>query len=61
MNNIKKIRKVKKITLRMLSSASGISCGYLSHLENGTRNNPSYEVMKKIAFALDSNIGELFS
>jgi DNA-binding XRE family transcriptional regulator len=29
-------------------------------LENGTRKNPSIEVMEKIAKALDTNIFEIF-
>jgi len=34
--------------------------GYLCHLENGTRKNPSVEVMEKIAKALNTNVFEIF-
>lgn len=34
--------------------------GYICHLEKGTRNNPSVEVMKSIAKALDAKVSEVF-
>ena len=46
-NKIRKYRKERKLTLKELAQRSGISAGYLSHLENGSRDNPSVEVMKK--------------
>ena len=48
------------MTLEKLSEKSGISAGYLCHLENGSRNHPSIEVMEKIAKALDKTIFEIF-
>jgi len=59
-NNLKKIRIQKNLTIRELSQISGISMGYICHLELGTRNNPSKTVMKKIADALGKNIIEIF-
>lgn len=59
-NNLKKIRTLRNLTIRELSEKSGISAGYLCHLENGTRSNPSKGVMEKIAKALDKNIMEIF-
>lgn len=59
-NKIKKYRKSQNMTLRDLSDRTGISAGYLSHLERGSRDNPSKEVMEKIAFALNSSIPEIF-
>lgn len=59
-NQIKKIREDKGLTLLKLSDLSGISIGYLCHLERGSRNNPSIEVMQKIAKALNKNITEVF-
>ena len=55
-NNINKIRKEKGITLAKLSDLSGVSIGYICHLENGTRKNPSLEKMQKIADALNKTI-----
>lgn len=59
-NNMNKIRKEKGMTLTELSCKTGISIGYLSHLENGTRKNPSIEIMDKLAIALEKSIQELF-
>lgn len=60
-NYINKIRKEKGITLSELSTRSGVSVGYLCHLEKGTRKNPSLEVMERIAESLGKTITEIFS
>lgn len=60
-NYINKIRKEKGITLSELSMRSGVSVGYLCHLEKGTRKNPSLEVMERIAESLGKTITEIFS
>ena len=60
MNNMKLYRKEKKYTLKRLSELTNISVGYLCHLENGSRNNPSMHVLNKIAVALDRSIEEVF-
>lgn len=59
-NQLKKIRDEKGITLEKLSKLSGISVGYLCHLEKGSRRNPSMEVMEKISKALNKSIAEIF-
>lgn len=59
-NKIKIIREEKGITLSELSKLTGISAGYLCHLEKGTRNNPSLEVMEKISKALNRSVVEVF-
>ena len=59
-NKLKKIRKEKGITLEKLAEKSGLSAGYLCHLENGSRNHPSIETMEKIAAALNKTIFEIF-
>lgn len=59
-NKIKECRKEQKLTLRETAKRCGISIGYLSHLENGTRDNPSTEVMENIASVLNKTIPELF-
>ena len=48
-NKMKINRKNRKITLSELSLRTGLSVGYLCHLENGSRNNPSYNTMKNIS------------
>ncbi len=60
MNNIKKYRKMRKYTLLQLSKKTNLSEGYLCHLENGTRNNPSFKTMKKISDSLETDISDLF-
>ena len=60
MNNIKVFRIQQKITLYKLSQKTNLSVGYLSHLENGSRDNPSYKTMIKISKALNKEIYEVF-
>ena len=59
-NEIKKYRKEKGLTLKELAEISGVSSGYLCHLEKGSRGNPSTEVMEKIAISLNKSIPEIF-
>ena len=59
-NRIREIRRRKGYTLEYVASVAGISIGYLCHLEKGTRNNPSLEVMEKISKALNKSVAEVF-
>ena len=59
-NKIKKYRELRGLTLKELAEKSGVSAGYLCHLEKGNRDNPSTEVMENIAIALDKSIPEIF-
>lgn len=59
-NRMQQIRKQKGITLTSLSVKTGISIGYLSHLERGTRKNPSIEMMDKIARVLEKSVSDVF-
>lgn len=59
-NNLRKIRKTKNLTIKDLSDLSGVSMGYICHLEKGTRQNPSREVMEKIAKVLNEPIIKIF-
>lgn len=60
MNKIREIREEQGITQVELAHKAGLSMGYLSHLENGSRSNPSYQTMTRIAKALNKEIGEVF-
>lgn len=60
MNRIKKLREEQGIKQSALAKDAHISKGYLSRLENGCKENPSYTVMKNFANALGKNIGEVF-
>lgn len=59
-NNMREIRIAQGMTLEELAEKTGISVGYLSHLEIGTRNNPSISSMNKIAEALGKTVSEVF-
>lgn len=59
-NKIRKYRKEKGMNMSELAFKSGISIGYLSHLENGSRDNPSIEVMENISMVLNKKIEEVF-
>ena len=59
-NNVRKFRKEKGYTLLEFADKTGVSVGYLCHLEKGSRKNPSMNVMKKIASALNKTIAETF-
>lgn len=59
-NQIKKLREEKGMTLVNLAELSGVSVGYLCHLEKGSRNNPSIFIMEKISKALNKTITEIF-
>lgn len=59
-NRMREIRKEIGMTLEKLSEKTGISVGYLSHLEIGTRENPTICVMDKIAYALGRSMAEVF-
>lgn len=49
-----------ELTLEDISKETNLSVGYLSHLENGSRENPSKDVMEKIAAALKKTVPEVF-
>ena len=49
---IKRIRKSKGMSIRSLSEQSGVSHSYISQIENGNRDVPQPELIKKIANGL---------
>lgn len=51
-SSIYHIRSVKNVSQRELSSKTGVSHSYISHIENGTRD-PSLNVLERISEALD--------
>lgn len=51
-DNIRNIRKEKKLSINKLAKITGISLGYLSDLENNKAKNPSVDKLKIIADAL---------
>jgi len=59
-NRMREIRNRKNITLKELSEATGVSVGYLCHLEKGSRRNPSMQTMQAIAEGLKERIEYVF-
>ncbi len=56
---IRELREQKGIGLNKLARMVGISGPYLSQIESGVRKNPSYDVLNKIADALDVPLATL--
>jgi transcriptional regulator with XRE-family HTH domain len=59
-DNIRRIRKSKRISINNLSKASGVSLGYLSDIENNKGVNPTKETLEKLAAALEVTVDEFF-
>lgn len=59
-DNIRFIRKSKKISLNELARRAQMSSGYLSELENNISSNPTMDKLQKIAKALDVSVDEFF-
>jgi transcriptional regulator with XRE-family HTH domain len=59
-SKITEIRKLKGMSLSKLAEKAGISKGYLSNIETGIKENPSTEMLEKIAAALDVEVSDLF-
>lgn len=58
-NNLKYIRKQKKLTQEQLAQLIGISRPYLSEIERG-RTNPSVKITLKIANVLNVPVETIF-
>ena len=59
-NKMKEIREAQGMQLKELAEKTGITAGYLCHLEKGTRTNPSLQIMNKIANALKRDVKDVF-
>ena len=55
---LKKLREARGMSVRKLSKESGVSAGYISQIENGNRQTPSPDLIKKLAKGL--RVGEYF-
>ncbi|MBQ1349441.1 MAG: helix-turn-helix transcriptional regulator [Ruminococcus sp.] len=58
MNNIKKFRKEKRLTLKELGAMCDISESAMQRIESGARN-PSFEVLLKLTDALGHSSDEI--
>ncbi len=59
-SRIKDIRNKKGITQEQLSESVGINPKYLSSIERG-KENPTLNILLKLAQSLDVNLDEIFS
>ena len=57
-DNLRNLRKRRKLTQRELSDLSGVSQQAISFIENG-RNTPNEGTLQLLAKALDSSVAEL--
>ena len=55
---IKRLRKLRELTLEQLASASGVSAGLLSQVERG-QGNPSFNTLVQVAHALGIPVARL--
>jgi XRE family transcriptional regulator, master regulator for biofilm formation len=58
-SNIYKIRKRRGLSLSELSDRARISKSYLSNIERSLNQNPSIQILEKIAAVLDVELKEL--
>lgn len=59
-SKIKEIRKLKGLTISSLAEKAQISKGYVSDIEKGVKENPSTDVLERIANALEIRVSDLF-
>ncbi len=59
MEKLRYIRTKKGLTQKSLALLTGLSQPYINELEKGRKLNPSYEVLVKLARALDVSINDL--
>ncbi|PID03806.1 transcriptional regulator [Sporosarcina sp. P2] len=52
---IRELRNQRNLSIRQLELYSGVSNSYLSQLENGKRETPSPEILKKLAGPLKTS------
>lgn len=54
--NIRRIRKQQGLTLSELAERAGIAKSYLSNIERNVNQNPSIQVLERLAAVLDVDI-----
>lgn len=59
-NRVKELREKEKLTQEELSRKSGVSRNTISGIETGVNVNVTYEVMEKIAKALNKKVATIF-
>lgn len=59
-NRVKKYREKENLTQEELAKKSTVSRNTISSLETGTNTNVTYEIMEKLANALNKKVSTLF-
>ena len=59
-NRVKEYREKSKMTQEELAEKSEVSRNTISSLETGANTNVTYEIMEKIAKALDKKVATIF-
>lgn len=57
---IRALRLAKQITQAELAEMVGVTQGYISHLEAGTKKNPCVQVLMRMARVFSVTVDELF-
>ena len=60
MNKIDEFRAKKKLSYAAIAKTTGLSPTYIHFLAKGHRENPSLDVMQRIADALKEKVGNVF-
>lgn len=58
---IKEIRKSRNMTQEQFASLTGISAGYISEIETGTKYNVSNKILSKLSTSLNVSLDYLLS
>jgi transcriptional regulator with XRE-family HTH domain len=56
---VKRLRKARNLTQEQLAKKAGVTQGYISQLEAGTRKDPGVKVALRLAQALGVPVTEL--
>lgn len=59
-NKVKEYREKENLTQEELARKSDVSRNTISSIETGSNTNVTYEVMEKIAKALNKNVSTIF-
>ena len=60
MNNLRTIRKAKKLTMKQLGEMVGVTESMIGQIETNKRH-PSYETLLKLGEALDCSVEDIIS
>lgn len=59
-NNIEELKMRNEMTYREIAEIAKVSVAYICQLAKSKRKNPSFSVMERIAFALQSTVYMVF-